>query len=174
MDLSNYYYLGSITRLHGTDGSVWIALDVDDPSLYASLKTIWIALNDTLIPFSLERIKIVNDNALAKFEKINEPSDAELLLDCDAYLPLDQLPKLQGKAFYYHEITGYTVIDKLFGEVGKIERVFDFPQQAVAQVFRNGKEVLIPLNLDLVTAINRSEKKLFMQLPEGLIELYLS
>mgnify|MGYP001281586240 CR=1 FL=1 len=46
-----------------------------------------------------------------KFEDINSEQEASSMINKEVYLPLENLPKLQGKKFYYHEIIGYNVVD---------------------------------------------------------------
>ncbi|MEO8147286.1 MAG: ribosome maturation factor RimM [Bacteroidia bacterium] len=168
------FYFGIVMRAHGRDGTVVVAMDVDQPDYYKSLNEAYIFLNDTLVRFAITAFNIQRDAALIRFENVNNHDDAALITGCEIYLPLTKLPPLTGNQFYFHEIIGYTLIDNNFGEVGTVNQIFDMPQQAIAQVFHGDKEVLVPLKLDMVTEIDRVNKKLVMSLPEGLVELYIS
>jgi 16S rRNA processing protein RimM len=88
------------------------------------------------------------------------------------YLPLNLLPKLEGNKFYFHEVIGYTIEDKNFGEVGKIVGVNDTTAQALFEVENNGKEILIPMNDEFIIKVDRKNKTIFVETPEGLIDLY--
>ena len=54
------------------------------------------------------------------------------------------IPNL-GNKFYYHEIEGYTVIDKNFGEVGVMKEVVNEAVQPLFCIENGVKEVLIPV-----------------------------
>jgi 16S rRNA processing protein RimM len=45
------------------------------------------------------------------------------------------------------------------------------PQQEMAFVIHNGREVLIPLNESLIVSVDRENKTLLMDLPEGLLDM---
>ena len=168
------FHFGKIVRAHGVEGAVISALDVDPDEYYSTIKTVLIDLNNALVPFAIEQITIQNNTAILFFESVADAEGAALLAGHEMYLPLTELPVLAGNGFYFHEVTGFTIIDSAFGEVGSIAQVYDMPQQAMAQVFYGDKEVLIPLIQVFVDAIDREKKQLLMTLPDGLISLYIS
>lgn len=174
MNADNFFYFGAIIRPHGIEGAIVAALDVDHPGSYANLNTAYIELNDELVPFTIKEISVNDNTALIQFKNVNSAGDAELIIGNEIYLPIEKLPHLEGNQFYYHEIKGFQLIDKLFGAVGEIVQVFDMPQQGIAQVFYNNREVLIPLKDDFIDSIDRANKNLYMNLPDGLIQVYLS
>ena len=55
-----------------------------------------------------------------KFEGINSEKEANSIINCDIYLPINNLPILTGNKFYYHDVINYLIIDEDFGEIGKI------------------------------------------------------
>jgi 16S rRNA processing protein RimM len=83
------------------------------------------------------------------------------------------LPPLTGNRFYYHEVKGYTVMDKNFGNAGIVEEVLEYPHQAVLRVLLRNKEILIPITDDIVLDVDREKRIIHTEAPEGLIELYL-
>ena len=94
-------------------------------------------------------------------------------MKCDLYLPLAALPKLEGNKFYYHEVIGFTIEDASFGTVGKIVSVNDTTAQPLFEVERGPIEILIPMNDDIIKKVDREHKKIHIEAPEGLIDLYL-
>ena len=88
-------------------------------------------------------------------------------------MPLSYLPELEGTSFYDHEIIGFHVQDVSYGEIGIVEDVLDLSSNPLLKINNNGKEVLVPLMKDLVTKIDRHNKKLYISCPEGLLSLYL-
>jgi 16S rRNA processing protein RimM len=108
-----------------------------------------------------------------KLEDVTSEGDADALLKKDLYLPLDLLPKLEGNAFYFHEIIGFQVIDENFGPIGQITGVNDSTTQALFEIDHHGKEVLIPINDDIINSLDRTAKTVLVKTPPGLIDLYL-
>ena len=95
------------------------------------------------------------------------------MINKEAYLPLENLPKLQGKKFYYHEIIGYNIVDSKYGDIGLIIKVDDKSSQSIFIVKNKGKEILIPINDNIIETINRENKTVYISSPNGLIDLYL-
>lgn len=167
------FELGYIVKKHGLQGEVSIHLDTDNPENYSSLESVFIEIDEKLVPFFIESIKIQGDKALVKFEEVEGPDHADELKGSKLFLPLDFLPKLEGNQFYFHEIIGFTVSDKERGNIGSITDVLDAGPQTLLSVDFNGKEVLIPVNDDIVVSLNRGTNTINVDLPEGLLDIYL-
>ncbi len=166
--------MGYTLRASGVLGEVVIEIDVDDPSRYKKLDSIFIELHGSLVPFFVKATKLNGSALTVKLDGVDKPDDTRDIMKCSVYLPLDKLPKLDDKRFYYHEIVGYEVIDERFGVVGIAEEILDRLMQPVIKI-RSGKdEVMIPLSEGAVKKVDRDERKLYVSSPEGLIELYLS
>lgn len=174
MNKNDCYFLGYIAKSHGIKGEVSIKLDVDNPYEYSNLESVFIELQGKLIPFFIEKIAIKDKNfAAVKFEGVDSEPQAEGILHAELYLPLSVLPALSGNKFYYHEVIGFIVKDKKLGEVGTITNILDYPHQSVIQIAKGEKEILIPINDDIILNVNRKDKLVEISAPEGLIELYL-
>jgi 16S rRNA processing protein RimM len=175
MDIDSCYQLGYVMRKHGLKGEVYILLDVDDPGYYEEMESVFIAVNrdETLVPFFIEEMAIQEDRALVKFEGIDTAEDAENILSCGLYLPLEFLPPLEEDQFYYHDIIGYQVIDTNEGELGPIQQIYPFANQDLISVNYKEKEVLIPVADEIIKKVDKENKKLFVELPEGLLDIYL-
>jgi len=174
MKKEDCFYLGKIVKKYSFKGEVLAKLDTDDPNIYEDLDAIFLELRGTLIPFFVEQSQLHKSELLRlKFEDVDTETDADAILKSDLYLPLDLLPKLEGNQFYFHEIIGFTVTDNAFGEVGVIKGVNDSTAQALFEIDRNGVEILIPMNDDFIIEVNRDTKTILVDVPEGLIDLYL-
>ena len=144
MQKENCFYLGKIVKKYSFKGELLVKLDTDDPQQFVEMESVFVEQHKNLIPFFIQQSSLHKTELLrVKFEEVTNESDANALLGCALYLPLDALPKLTGNQFYYHEIIGFTVIDNIFGEVGTITSVNDTTAQALFEIDRNGKEILI-------------------------------
>jgi 16S rRNA processing protein RimM len=175
MKKEDCFYLGKIVKKYSFKGEVLLKLDTDQPELYEYLDALFLDINNSLIPYFIEKSQLHKSNLLRlKFEDVSTEIDAEQLLKKEVYLPLALLPKLEGNAFYYHEIIGFHIVDENFGSVGLISGVNDSSAQVLFEIDRNGIEILIPLNDDIISSIDRTNKTVTVNTPPGLIELYLN
>ena len=173
MTKEDCFYLGRVAKTHGIKGEVTIKLDVDDPSEYLDLKYFLLEINKVLTPFFVEKIVNSGDKIFVTIQDVKTVEAASALTGKEVWLPLEMLPKLSGKQFYYHEVKGFTVIDEEHGELGPIAEVIEYPTQAIIQVFKDKKEILIPILDQVIQKVDRKAKKLYVKAPEGLIEMYL-
>jgi 16S rRNA processing protein RimM len=170
---NSYYYLGYISKTVGNKGDVMFTLDTDEPDAYAELPMIFIDIKGRFIPYQIEKIIIRGEKAQVHLKDIDNVQLASSLSGTSLHLPIDYLPKLKGNSFYYHEIIGFEVEDKIFGKIGLIKDVLDHSSQAIFQIMHDEKEVLIPIADDFVKKVDRKKKLIKVEVPEGLIELYL-
>lgn len=168
------FYLGKIVKKYGFKGELLAKLDTDEPELYKDLESVFIALGDDLVPFFIEKSSLHKSTLLRmRIEDVDTEAEADALIKSELFLPLDMLPKLSGNQFYFHEIIGYKMIDVAFGEVGEITAVNDSTAQALFEVQRDDKQILIPMNDEFIVRLDRTKKEIVVQTPIGLIELYL-
>lgn len=173
MKKEDCFYLGKIAKTHGLKGEVTIKLDADDPSAYLEMKHFFLEINKVLTPFFVEKITPNGDKFFVLVQDIKTVEQAQNLVGKSVYLPLEMLPKLSGKQFYYHEIVGFMVVDTEKGELGPVTEVLEYPTQAILQVMKDKKEVLIPILDQVIQNVDRDKKILTITAPEGLIDMYL-
>jgi 16S rRNA processing protein RimM len=173
MGHDGYYPIGYTSRTHGVKGNVMVKLDVDDPKRYGKLKTVFLEKEGVLHPFTVTTVSIAGDHAIIGLAGIGDMDAAETLLKCGVYLPLKELPPLKGTKLYLHEAIGMKVLDKWLGHLGTIDQVFDLPEQPVARVMYQEKEVLFPLISAFIVKVDRRQQELHVDLPEGLVDIYL-
>jgi 16S rRNA processing protein RimM len=168
------FYLGKIVSKYSFKGEVLVKLDSDDPELYESMESVFVSLRDSLVPFFIEQSRLHKSSLLRiKFEDVDTEEDADRIMGSELYLPLEFLPPLEGNKFYFHEVIGFSVIDQKFGTVGVITGINDTTNQALFIIDHKGTEILIPINDEFLTKVDRDNKTIEVNTPEGLIELYL-
>jgi 16S rRNA processing protein RimM len=168
------FYLGKIAKKFSFKGEVLAYLDTDEPELYENLESVFVECNKHLVPFFIENSNLhKNDFLRVRFEDVTNEEEADALLGNAVYLPLKMLPKLTGNKFYYHEVIGFEVEDQRLGIVGQIQSINDSSAQPLFEVLNGEVEILIPMIDLFLVKIDRENKKVIMNLPEGLIEMYL-
>ena len=68
-------------------------------------------------------------------------------------------------------LLGFNIINN--GEdLGEILEVIEQPHQVLCAILLNGKEALIPIHEDSLEKVDTKNRKVFVSLPEGLLEIY--
>lgn len=177
MKVENCFYLGYISKTIGTKGELAFKLDVDSPSSYHGIPMVLVQVlpkDVQLVPYFLEKAELQNNDLLrCKFEGTDTQKDAKSLVGKSLYLPLESLPKLRDDQFYFHEVVGFIIHDEHKGKLGKIEKVLEFSTSNLFSVQVNDKEVLIPVSDEIIVKVDKANKKIHVNCPEGLIDLYL-
>lgn len=172
MDKEQCFQLGKITKPFGIKGQVVFFLDVDSPADYCQMDSVFVDVKGSLIPYFIKDMNLNGNKAVVTFEDVSS-DEVMQLIGSELYLPLDVLPPLTGNKFYFHEIIGWTVVDKEKGAIGTINSVFENPAQPIFQVLQNGKEILIPVIDQVIKTVDRDKKVIFIEAPNGLIDLYI-
>jgi len=168
------FYLGKIAKKFSFKGEVLIYLDTDEPELYEDMESIFVEFNKNLIPFFIENSNLHKGDFLrVKFEDVDNEEQADEIINCEVYLPLNMLPKLEGNKFYFHEVIGFEIEDQRLGVFGKIVSINDTSAQPLFEVINGNVEILVPMIDQFLIKIDRENKKVIMDLPEGLVEMYL-
>lgn len=168
------FYLGKIAKKYSFKGEVLVYLDTDEPELYTELESMFVEINGHLVPFFIEKSSIHREKFLrTQFEDMHSEQDADTIVGRDVYLPLTMLPKLEGNKFYYHEVVGFDAIDQRLGNFGTILRISDNGVQALFEVQKDDAVILIPLIDEFIIEVNRENKSILFNTPEGLIDLYI-
>lgn len=167
------YFLGVITRKHGLKGNLVLKLDTDQPEFYNQLESIFVEINGLLVPFFIET-KNWNrgDSFIMALKNVSE-NIIDQLVGKEVFLPLNTLPPLSGKQFYYHEVVGFEIIEPNGNTCGKIKSVNDRASQHYFILMLFDKEVIIPVIKDWILDVDREQKSITIQLPEGLMDVYL-
>lgn len=177
MQLDETYQLGYLIKTHGLRGFVVAHFDVDDATAYQKLKTVYLALAATpnkLVAHEVEKVQPqAAGRVLLKLRGIDRIEEAELLRGARLHLPLTQLPTLDDDQFYFHDVIGFTVVDENLGELGLVENFYELPQQDMLAMRYQGQEVLIPVVDELVSHADMQKKQIYVNLPEGLLDIYL-
>lgn len=168
------FYLGKIAKKFSFKGEVLVYLDTDEPELYENMESVFVEINNNLIPFFILSSSLHKGDFLrVRFEDVDNEDEADAILNKEVYLPLTALPKLEGNKFYFHEVIGFTAEDQRLGDVGTIVSINDNTAQPLFEIKKGDIEILIPMIDDFIVKVDRENKKIIFDTPEGLIDLYL-
>jgi 16S rRNA processing protein RimM len=174
MDFDSCFQLGYVIKSHGLKGEVSVFLDTDQPQAYKKLESVFVEQNNRLVPFFIEKIQIRGDKAVVKFAGVTDINGARALKSAVLWLPIELLPELTGNQFYFHEIVGFNVKDKIHGVLGKVTGIYSSGNQDLIAVAHKGAEVLIPITDDIIYQVDKKAQLIYTNLPDGLLEIYYS
>ena len=174
MQKEEAFYIGYFTKTKGLKGELQLYFEFDAYE-DLDLDVVFADVNGKMVPFFVEKHKLYpNNTGLFYFEDLDHIDKAQALVKKKVYLPLSKMPERDEDDFTYEDLVGYTVTDETHGELGEIIEVNEYPQQFVATVLYKEKEILFPLNEDIIIEFDEDEKTLEVDLPEGLLDLYLN
>ena len=173
MKIEDCFRIGTILKSRGLKGE--LQLYVDFENLHdISIEAIFINMAGKLVPYFVESIKYPQKGiAYIYVEDIDTIEKATPLVKKDVYLPNKLKPKKKKAEFTLKDLLGFTAVDEYEGELGKITAINEYPQQLIASVTYKNCEVLFPLNEEIIKGIDVVKSLVFVDLPEGLLDIYL-
>lgn len=175
MQKEDCFYLGKVVSKYSFKGEVLVKIDTDEPEIYENMESVFVSLGNNLVPFFIDRCRLHKSTLLRiDFEEVKDEASADRIMGALLYLPLTMLPKLSGNKFYFHEVIGFTLLDKVHGDIGLIKAVNDSSSQVLFEAKKGDKELLIPVTDQIITKVDREAKTIYVTTPEGLVDLYLN
>ena len=176
MTQDNCFLLGKITKPYSFKGEVVLWMDVDDANPYQNVSTLWLPQQDILVPYAVESLKPNRDRFVVRLADVTTEAQAKAFAGKDVWLPLSEMAPLPDGKFYFHEVQGWQAIDRATNEaVGTILHVVDQGAYPMLEVdFGEGQTGFIPLPDHVEVFVNRETQSLVLDLPEGLLDVYLS
>lgn len=168
-----YTQIGFTKKTHGIAGELKVFIEEPYEDIFLEADRVFLEIRGAKQPFFIESIRGAGD-LIVKFEDIKVREDAILLQSKPVFLPAAEIPDDLDASEPEPEhagLTGYLIEDKTAGTIGHIREVIEVPQQEMAVVQYQGREILIPLNPLFIQKIDHKAKIVRMDLPEGLLEL---
>ena len=162
------YKIGKLGKAHGVKGEISFLFD-DDVFDRTDADYLVLDIDDIMVPFFIEEYRFkTDDNALMKFEGIDTQERARELTGCDVYFPRE-LAETDEEHLSWAAIRGFELIDANTGKsAGRIASVDDATINILFEL-ENGK--LIPASEELITNVDTKKQQIFINLPEGILEL---
>lgn len=168
------FYIGYITKTKGLKGEVQVFFEYDEPELL-TLKSVFADINGKLVPYFISTFRLYpNRTGNFYFDDIDTIEKAEKLIRKKLYLPNSLKPERTDDELLITDLKGYIVHDQRHGELGEIIDIHEYPQQYVAVVHHQNRDIMFPLNDDFITEIDEETGVVHVNLPEGLIDVYLN
>jgi 16S rRNA processing protein RimM len=171
--MSNYRNIGKIVSTYGVAGELILKHYLGKKSTLKGLECIFLEeKKDEMMPYFIESAKIKDENEIYfKLEGIQTKEVARKLVQKEVWLREDDFQKQAGKSAPINWV-GYHLINEGI-DIGEILEIIEQSHQVLCRIEVRGKEVLIPIHGKTLQKIDKKERKLYLDLPEGLLDIYL-
>ena len=162
------YKIGKLGKTHGVKGEISFLFD-DDVFDRVDADYLVLMIDGILVPFFMEEYRFRSDTtAIVKFEGIDTQERARELTGCDVWFPR-ALADSDDDTITWAVIVGFDIIDANSGKpVGRIASVDDTTLN-ILFCLEDGR--LIPASEDLITSIDKGNRTITINIPEGLLDL---
>lgn len=167
------FLFGKIIKVHGYKGELIVSVSFEIPDISNKTEFVFVEIEGLLVPFFFESCQGSGNSLSIKFEDVDNEETSRRLCGCNLWLLKILLSEKIRKQLELPDLSGYKIIDKVKGEIGTLIKVIEMPQQQMLQVYFQNKEILIPVAEEIITRVDKKNKTIFINVPEGLIELYL-
>jgi len=168
-----YFKIGKFVAVHGLTGELVLKHDLGKKTSLKGLQHIFIEdRKNSFLPWFIESTKIKNEEEIyLKLEGINTREQAQKMARKEIWVTQDDVKKFAAKSSAIN-LLDYEIIEgkKI---LGKILEVIEQPHQMLCRIEINEKEVLIPLNENTIVRVDHKKKQVIVNLPEGLLKIYL-
>ena len=171
MSSPNYTEVAYFLKTFGLKGELKVAL-VDNIDIdLQDQEVIFLKERGQHIPYFIEKCDDKDGVIIVKLEDIDSPEQAKPL--CKQKIFIDR--KEETSSSEYEEDPNVFIGFKVHNDgaiIGNIDRLESFPQQLMAFISTTrGTEIMIPLNDEFIKEIDEEGAKIFLELPEGLLDL---
>lgn len=174
-DAPTHLIVGRVRRAHGIRGDLVVELLTDAPdAIFAPGRRVFGGdaegeLGDAP-PLEIARASAFKDDLIVHFAGIDDRSAAERWHGRYLLVPADEVEPPDESEAFLHELPGMTVVQADGTVVGEVADYFELPQGILLEVERPEGRVSIPLIEAFVQELDRTGRRIVMQLPEGLLE----
>jgi 16S rRNA processing protein RimM len=165
--------IGTLVATHGLEGSLVLRHALGGRTDFHEVEVFFIETSkEGMLPYFLTEAKVKNSSeTFIRFDGVLTPERARGLLKKRVWLPASQARSLTSRNAPI-SLLGYMVVAD-GKELCKVLEVIEQPHQILLRGEVTGKEVLLPLNESTLVEIDQVGLKVMLELPDGLLEVYL-
>jgi 16S rRNA processing protein RimM len=163
--------IGTVLKVNRKTGELTVALRPEASQVSIAPDVVFLQIDGAPVPFfPLGEVAVFSEMMKITLLDYSHPDKAQAFVGADMLIE-NQNPARENIPFLTEQLIGYKVYDKANGHIGFVEQVVEAKMQYILQINNNDTEILVPLVDEFIVAINEDEKKLHLDLPDGLIGL---
>lgn len=170
-----YIKVGKVKDAHGLKGELYVLIFAKEAPWIKQLKAFRLVKEspsgeNQILNFSLKTAKPHRDGLIVVTGEIKDRTEAEALKGCAFEIPKKILVSRKGDTPYLIEIMGFEVFDQE-QIIGVVQNFSSNTEQDLLVVESPIRFFEIPFVEAFIDSIDYENKKIFMKIPEGLLEL---
>jgi 16S rRNA processing protein RimM len=170
--MPEFFKIGKFAASFGLQGELVLLHSLGKRTSLKGLDAVFIEeTKDNFLPYFIEKSTIKSETeTFIKLEGISSKEVARKLTPKEVWLREEDFKKFTAKAAPI-ALLGFKMID---GDVdlGEIIEVIEQPHQVLCTILYKGNEALIPLHEESLLKLDQKNRKVFVKLPEGLLDIY--
>lgn len=168
--MEEYLELGQIVNSYGIKGFLKVVPYTDDNTRFNDLETIYIEKLNKLQEYVIEEVKYSKNLVLLKLKGIDTIEQAEKFRNCYLKINRKDAIELEEDTYFLVDLIGIEVFTESGESLGNIIDVFPTGSNDVYVVKNEeGKQVLLPAIKDVIKSVDIKNKKMVVNLIEGLL-----
>lgn len=167
-----YNNIGKIVASFGLNGELVLKHALGRKTALKGLETIFIeAGKGEFLPYFLKAAKAKSETEVfLELEGVDTREKAQRLTQKEVWLTEADFERFADKGASI-SLLGFHIIDKGV-DLGEILEVIEQPHQVLCRIDLNGKEALLPVHSGSLVSMDPRKKRVILDLPEGLLDLY--
>jgi 16S rRNA processing protein RimM len=164
--------IGKFNKSHGIKGELSFSFTND--SFDNNECSFFICELDAIfVPFKLEEYRFTsNSSALVKLKNVDSEKKARLLVNKEVYFYKAYLKETTlSDIVSWDYFLNFTLIDERFGTIGVITAIDDSTINTLFIIEKENDEIFIPAVDEIITHIDEEQKKIYVELPDGLLQI---
>ena len=170
--MSQYFKIGKFAASHGLSGELVLVHNLGKKTALKDLETLFIEESkDNFMPYFITAATAKNDaEVYVTLEGIDNKELARKYTPKEVWMAAEDFNKFAAKSAPI-SMLGYDLMD---GEtnLGEIIEVIEQPHQILCAILYNGNEALIPVHENNLVKMDQKNKKVYVEVPDGLLEIY--
>lgn len=170
--MNEYFKIGKLVSTFGVSGQLILQHNLGKKNSLKGLESLFIEDKpDSFLPYFISTAKIKTEKeTIISLEGIDTKEQAHLLLKKEVWLSENDFKKFAASSAPI-SFLGFMIIDQK-KELGEVLEVIEQPHQVLCRIIIDGKEALIPIHENSLEKIDKKGRKLYVSLPEGLLDIY--
>ncbi len=166
--MKEYIKVGKIVNTHGVKGCMKVLALTDDLERFDELDYVYTEIDNK--KRKINNVWYRKGMVYLELEGINNMDDAMKLKESFISIEEGQLRELPNDTYYIFELEGLEVYSTEGEYIGKIKEVFQTGANDVYEVKSKVNTYYIPAIKDVVKEVNIKDKKVIINVIEGLLE----
>lgn len=170
--MPQYFKFGKLVASHGLKGELILEHHLGKKTSLKGLQVIFIEeKTGQHLPYFIEKTGIKNEQEVyVKLEDVHTPEAARKLTPKTVWMQEADFQKFSSSSSPIR-LLGYHIIDG-DNDLGEILEVIEQPHQILCTILYKEKEAYIPIHEESLLKVDKKNRKVFVDLPEGLLDVY--